>query len=257
MVSTAGIIIIGDEILSGRTKDTNINWIANELNIIGIRLVEARIITDDIDTIVQTINSFTKRFSYVFSCGGIGPTHDDITTESVAKAFNQKLEKNNEAMRRLKLHYEDTNIDFNEARQKMAIIPINATLIDNPVSAAPGFKVENLFVFAGVPKIMQGMFHTIINELTGGKKLFSKTVSSNVGEGLIAKDLERIENIFSEIKIGSYPYFKPRSFGTSVVLRSEDQKMLNDASKEVLKSIINLGGKGKILEEDQIDDRSL
>tara|TARA_B110000305_G_scaffold111743_1_gene125808 strand:- start:28 stop:801 length:774 start_codon:yes stop_codon:yes gene_type:complete len=257
MVSTAGIIIIGDEILSGRTKDTNINWIANELNIIGIRLVEARIIADDIDTIVETINSFTKKFSYVFSCGGIGPTHDDITTESVAKAFNQKLEKNNEAMRRLKLHYEDTNIDFNEARQKMAIIPINATLIDNPVSAAPGFKVENLFVFAGVPKIMQGMFHTIINELTGGKKLFSKTVSSNVGEGLIAKDLERIENNFSEIKIGSYPYFKPGSFGTSVVLRSEDQKMLNDASKEVLKAIINLGGKGKILEEDQIDDRSL
>ena len=173
MVSTAGIIIIGDEILSGRTKDTNINWIANELNNVGIRLVEARIIADDIDTIVETIHLFTKKFSYVFSCGGIGPTHDDITTESVAIAFNQKLEKNNEAMRRLKLHYEGTNIDFNEARQKMAIIPINAILIDNPVSAAPGFKVENLFVFAGVPKIMQGMFHTIINELTGGKKLFS------------------------------------------------------------------------------------
>jgi len=257
MVSTAGIIIIGDEILSGRTKDTNINWIANELNNVGIRLVEARIISDDIDTIVETINLYTKKFTYVFSCGGIGPTHDDITTESVAKAFNQKLEKNIEAMRRLKLHFEGTNIDFNEARQKMAIIPTNSTLIDNPVSAAPGFRVENLFVFAGVPKIMQGMFHTIIDELTGGKKLFSRTVSSNIGEGMIAKDLERIENSFSGIKIGSYPYFKPGSFGTSVVLRSEDEIKLNDASKEVLKAIINLGGQGKIFEEDQFDDRSL
>ena len=257
MVSTAGIIIIGDEILSGRTKDTNINWIANELSNIGIRLIEARIISDDVNTIVETINLFTKKFTYVFSCGGIGPTHDDITTESVAKAFNQKLEKNTEAMRRLKLHYEDTNIDFNEARQKMAIIPTNSILINNPVSAAPGFKIENLFVFAGVPKIMQGMFYTIINELTGGKKLFSKTVSSNIGEGLIAKDLERIENVFLGIKIGSYPYFKPGSFGTSVVLRSEDEIILNDASKEVLKAINNLGGKGKIIEEGQIDDRSL
>ena len=126
--------------------------------------------------LLQTINTFRNKFTYVFSCGGIGPTHDDITTESVAKAFNQKLEKNTEAMRRLTLHYENTNIEFNESRQKMAIIPTNSKLIDNPVSAAPGYKIENLFVFAGVPKIMQGMFHTILNELTGGKKLFSKTV---------------------------------------------------------------------------------
>ncbi|MBL6850855.1 MAG: competence/damage-inducible protein A [Alphaproteobacteria bacterium] len=257
MVSTAGIIIIGDEILSGRTKDTNINWIANELNKIGIRLIEARIIPDDPTTIIETIKFFTKNFTYVFSCGGIGPTHDDITTECVARAFNQELVKSDEAMRRLAAHYEGTNIEFNEARQKMAVVPSNSILIDNPVSAAPGYKIENLFVFAGVPKIMQGMFHTILHDLLGGIKLLSKTVSSNLGEGLIAKDLEKIESEFEDVKIGSYPYFKPGNFGTSVVLRSENKDRLNEASKKVLLSIINHGGKGKILEENEIDDRSL
>ena len=256
MVSTAGIIIIGDEILSGRTKDTNINWIATELNNIGIRLIEARIISDDSETIIETVKNFTKKFTYVFSCGGIGPTHDDITTESVARAFNQKLVKDPEAMRRLKLHYEGTNIEFNEARQKMAIIPTNSSLIDNPVSAAPGFKIENLFVFAGVPRIMQGMFNTILNDLIGGVKLKSKTVSSNIGEGLIAKDLERIEKKFKNVKIGSYPYFKPGNFGTSIVLRSESEILLNQASETVLSTIIKLGGEGKIVHENEVDERS-
>ena len=256
MVSTAGIIIIGDEILSGRTKDTNINWIATELNNIGVRLIEARIISDDSETIIETVKTFTKKFTYVFSCGGIGPTHDDITTESVARAFNQKLVKDPEAMRRLKIHYEGTNIEFNEARQKMAIIPTNSILIDNPVSAAPGYKIENLFVFAGVPKIMQGMFSTILYDLVGGIKLMSKTVSSNVGEGLIAKDLEQIEKKFKAVKIGSYPYFKPGNFGTSIVLRSEYESLLNQASESVLSAIIKLGGKGKIVEENELDERS-
>ena len=256
MVSTAGIIIIGDEILSGRTKDTNINWIATELNNIGVRLIEARIISDDSETIIETVKTFTKKFTYVFSCGGIGPTHDDITTESVASAFNQKLVKDPEAMRRLKIHYEGTNIEFNEARQKMAIIPTNSILIDNPVSAAPGYKIENLFVFAGVPKIMQGMFSTILHDLVGGIKLKSKTVSSNVGEGLIAKDLEQIEKKFKTVKIGSYPYFKPGNFGTSIVLRSEYESLLNQASEAVLSAIIKLGGIGKIVEENELDERS-
>ena len=256
MVSTAGIIIIGDEILSGRTKDTNINWIATELNNIGVRLIEARIISDDSETIIETVKTFTKKFTYVFSCGGIGPTHDDITTESVASAFNQKLVKDPEAMRRLKIHYEGTNIEFNEARQKMAIIPTNSILIDNPVSAAPGYKIENLFVFAGVPKIMQGMFSTILYDLVGGIKLKSKTVSSNVGEGLIAKDLEQIEKKFKAVKIGSYPYFKPGNFGTSIVLRSEYESLLNQASQDVLSVIIKLGGIGKIVEENELDERS-
>ena len=256
MVSTAGIIIIGDEILSGRTKDTNINWIATELNNIGVRLIEARIISDDSKTIIETVKTFTKKFTYVFSCGGIGPTHDDITTESVSTAFNQNLVKDPEAMRRLKIHYEGTNIEFNEARQKMAIIPTNSILIDNPVSSAPGYKIENLFVFAGVPKIMQGMFSTILYDLVGGIKLKSKTVSSNVGEGLIAKDLEQIEKKFKTVKIGSYPYFKPGNFGTSIVLRSEYESLLNQASQAVLSAIMKLGGTGKIIEENELDERS-
>ena len=246
MTVTAGIIIIGDEILSGRTKDLNINWIATELNQIGIRLIEARVIIDDKDTIVEVINKFRKKFTYVFSCGGIGPTHDDITTESVASAFNLQLEKNNEAMERLNLHYSNTKIEFNEARQKMAIIPKGATLIDNPVSAAPGFRIENVFVFAGVPKIMQGMFKSISDQLSGGEILNSVTVTCDIGEGLIAKSLEEIERKYAGLKIGSYPYFKPNGFGTSIVLRSINKRILKLASQEVLKSIENNGGKGSI-----------
>ena len=247
MTVTAGIIIIGDEILSGRTKDLNINWIATELNQIGIRLIEARVIIDDKDTIVEVINKFRKKFTYVFSCGGIGPTHDDITTESVASAFNLQLEKNNEAMERLNLHYSNTKVEFNEARQKMAIIPKGATLIDNPVSAAPGFRIENVFVFAGVPRIMQGMFKSISDQLSGGEILNSVTVTSNIGEGLIAKSLEEIERKYEGLKIGSYPYFKPNSFGTSIVLRSEKIGIVNEALTEVLKAIKNNGGSGAIV----------
>ena len=246
MTVTSGIIIIGDEILSGRTKDLNINWIATELNQIGIRLIEARVIIDDKHTIVDVINEFRKKFTYVFSCGGIGPTHDDITTESVASAFNLQLEKNDEAMKRLNLHYSNTKIEFNEARQKMAIIPKGATLIDNPVSAAPGFRIENVFVFAGVPRIMQGMFKSISDQLSGGKILNSVTVICNIGEGLIAKSLEEVERKYAGLKIGSYPYFKPNGFGTSIVLRSINKRILKLASQEVLKSIENNGGKGSI-----------
>mgnify|MGYP001228032173 CR=1 FL=1 len=211
----AAILIIGNEILSGRTQDKNVSFISNWLNLqCGISVNEVRIVPDIEKMIVKHLIELSKKYNYVFTTGGIGPTHDDITTESVANAFNQKLVKDPEAMRRLKIHYEGTNIEFNEARQKMAIIPTNSILIDNPVSAAPGYKIENLFVFAGVPKIMQGMFSTILYDLVGGIKLKSKTVSSNVGEGLIAKDLEQIEKKFKTVKIGSYPYFKPGNFGT-------------------------------------------
>ena len=247
MVSTSGIIIIGDEILSGRTKDLNINWLASELNLIGIRLVEARVIPDNKETIIEVINNFRKKFTYVFSCGGIGPTHDDITTECIAAAFNLELEKNKEAMRRLKNHYYNTNMEFNEARQKMAIIPKGADLIDNQISAAPGFKIENLYVMAGVPKIMQSMFKSIRNQLTGGIILFDKTISCSIGEGKIAKSLGEIEKKYQDLKIGSYPYFNPNGFGTNIVLRSEKEEVIELASKEILKSIQKNGGKGTVL----------
>ncbi len=246
MTATAAVIIIGDEILSGRTKDQNANWIATELNLIGIRLKEIKVIPDDKKTIIETVNNYRKSFSYVFSCGGIGPTHDDITTESIAEAFDIKLEKNKIAMRLLTDHYKLSNINFNEARQKMAIIPVGATLIENPVSVAPGFSIENLYVFAGVPKIMQGMFGSIRQKLVGGKKLFNITITCDLGEGVIAKSLEKIENEFKNIKIGSYPYFNPNGFGTSVVIRSESKNTLDSSVKKILEAISINGGKYKI-----------
>ena len=246
MGPSAGIIIIGDEILSGRTKDTNINWIANELNQIGIKLKEARVIEDDKKIIVDTVLEFSKKFSYVFTSGGIGPTHDDITTVSIAEAFKVDLEKNQIAMNLLKKHYKKSNIDFNEARQKMAIIPKGALLIDNPVSVAPGFNIKNVYVFAGVPKIMQSMFHSISSKLKNGIIMKSKTITCDIGEGKIAKSLSQIEKQFLNMKIGSYPYFNPKSFGTSIVVRSEKKEDIDLAIEKLREIISQFGGKYEI-----------
>ena len=246
MSSSAGIIIIGDEILSGRTKDTNINWIANELNQIGIKLKEARVIEDDKKIIVDTVLEFSKKFSYVFTSGGIGPTHDDITTVSIAEAFKVDLEKNQIAMNLLKKHYKKSNIDFNEARQKMAIIPKGALLIDNPVSVAPGFNIKNVYVFAGVPQIMHGMFHSISSKLKNGKIMKSKTITCDIGEGKIAISLGQIEKQFLNMKIGSYPYFNPKSFGTSIVVRSEKIEDIDLAIEKLREIISQFGGKYEI-----------
>ena len=247
MSSSAGIIIIGDEILSWRTRDTNINWIANELNKLGINLKEARIIEDDKKIIKNTVLEFSKKFTYVFTSGGIGPTHDDITTESIAEAFQVDLEKNKIAMKLLKKYYETSNIDFNEARQKMAIIPKGASLIDNAVSIAPGFNIKNVYVFAGIPKIMQCMFHSISSKLKGGIIIKSKTITCNVGEGKIAIDLGQIEKKFLNMKIGSYPYFNPQSFGTSIVIRSENIEDIDIAVEKIIKMIKKFGGNFEIL----------
>ena len=246
MSSSAGIIIIGDEILSGRTKDSNINWIANELNQIGIKLKEARVIEDEKKIIIDTVLEFSKKFSYVFTSGGIGPTHDDITTESIAEAFKVDLEKNQIAMNLLKKHYEKSNIDFNEARQKMAVIPKGALLIDNPVSVAPGFNIKNIYVFAGVPKIMHSMFHSISSKLKNGIIIKSKTITCNIGEGKIANSLSQIEKQFLNMKIGSYPYFNPKSFGTSIVVRSQKIEDIDLAIEKLRKIISQFGGKYEI-----------
>ncbi len=243
MVSTAGIIIIGDEILSGRTKDTNVNWIANQLNLIGVRLQEVKVIQDDKKKIIDTVLEYSNKFTFVFTSGGIGPTHDDITTASIAEAFGKDLEKNKIAMRLLINHYKNSNIEFNEARQKMAIIPKGSVLIDNPVSVAPGFKINNVYVFAGVPRIMQGMFHSIKNELTGGVILKSKTITCDVGEGLLANYLNSFENEFKDVKIGSYPFFNPTGFGTSIVIRSQDINKINLVTERLSSIISSLGGK--------------
>jgi molybdenum cofactor synthesis domain-containing protein len=221
---TACLIIIGNEVLSGRTQDKNLAWIATELNKLGIRLMETRIIPDIGQTIVTCVNSTRRQFDMVFTTGGIGPTHDDITSEFIAKAFNVPLIRHPEAKALLEKHYPPEQI--NEARMKMADIPEGATLIHNPVSAAPGYKMENVYVMAGVPRIMQAMFDGIKHTFAGGAPMISATVSAFITEGSIAEDLGRIQTQFPTVEIGSYPFVRHQKLGTSLVARSTDAEAL-------------------------------
>ncbi len=221
---SACLIVIGNEILSGRTQDKNISFIATGLNEIGINLSEVRIIPDVEQTIVDTVKSCSSAFDYVFTTGGIGPTHDDITSNSIAKAFNVALSRNKEAENILLNHYGAENL--NTARLKMAEIPEGSKLIYNPVSAAPGFIIENVYVMAGVPRVMQAMFDNIKGELKGGAKTLSKTISIYTTEGFIAEGLTKIQNEFPDVEIGSYPFIKNQRLGTSLVCRSTDTERL-------------------------------
>ena len=238
---TAAICVIGDEILSGRTKDKNIGWLAEQLTGIGIQLVEARIIADVKDTIIRHITDLSAANDYVFTSGGIGPTHDDITTVSVAEAFGVAVERNEEAMRRLEHHYMGTEIVLNEVRKKMADIPVGATLIDNPVSAAPGFCLNNVYVMAGVPSIMQSMFGCLAPSLQGGTVPTRLTVQCATGEGNIAHILEQISKKNNAISVGSYPWFKPGQFGTAVVLTGLDKTTVKSAADELCTLIKKAG----------------
>lgn len=238
---TAAVCIIGNEILSGRTQDKNVAFLGEQLNDLGIRLCEVRIIRDDETEIVETVRALSARYTYVFTSGGIGPTHDDITTDCVGKAFGAEVVLNDEAMRRLTAHYAGSGIDFNEARRRMARIPVGATLIDNPVSAAPGFILGNVHVMAGVPRIMQAMFEGLKSALTGGARVLSRTVACTIGEGTVAAGLGAIQARYPEIEIGSYPYFRAGSFGTSLVLRGADAGRLDAAVEEVRALVRSLG----------------
>lgn len=239
---TAAMLIIGNEILSGRTKDKNVGYIAEELTAMGIRLSEVRVVRDDEAAIIEAVTRLSDRYTYVFTSGGIGPTHDDITTACIAKAFGVAVERNAEAMRRLTAHYANSGVEFNAARQKMAEIPVGAALIDNPVSAAPGFILRNVHVMAGVPRILQAMFEGLKPTLTGGAQMLSRTVACTVGEGTVAGGLGRVQEAFPEIEIGSYPYFRAGAFGTSLVLRGTDEARLDAAAEEVRALVRSLGG---------------
>ncbi|EHI49597.1 putative nuleotide-utilizing enzyme, moeA [SAR116 cluster alpha proteobacterium HIMB100] len=238
---TAAILVIGDEILSGRTKDKNIGWLAEELTKLGISLCEARVIADIETVIIAHVQELSERYDYLFTSGGIGPTHDDITTQSVAAAFGVPVIRHAEAEARLILHYQDTDIDFNEARQKMADIPDTATLIDNPVSAAPGFKLANVYVMAGVPSILQAMFVTFSHTLTGGVQPTRITVQCATGEGTIATIMGDIAARFDGVSVGSYPWFKPGQFGTAVVLTGLDVDKVDAAAIE-LETLVKQSG---------------
>lgn len=230
-VVTAAVVIIGNEILSGRTQDKNINYIALKLGEIGIRLREVRIIPDVEAVIVDTVNTLRHSYNYVFTCGGIGPTHDDITSECIARAFGVEYEVNPEAFMILEKHYPVG--EFTPARQKMAMLPRGAGLVLNPVSAAPGFVMENVYVMAGVPRIMQAMMDNIAVTLKGGDIVHSRTVSTSLPESKIAEGLAVIQSEYEDVDIGSYPYFKDGNLGVSVVLRGTVEARLDSASDQV------------------------
>lgn len=229
---TAAMLIIGNEILSGRTVDANLPYLANFLGKIGIRLVEVRVVQDIEAEIVDAVNTLRGKVDYVFTTGGIGPTHDDITAGSIAKAFGLALIRHPEAVRRLVEFYPPER--RTEARMKMAETPEGALLIDNPVSVAPGFIVENVHVMAGVPKIMQAMLDMIRPRLAGGILVKSRTLVVVKGEGDIAPELGAIQARHPELDIGSYPFFRMDKPGTSIVFRGEDRTAIDAAFAELL-----------------------
>ena len=235
----AALIIIGNEILSGRTKDKNLAYLAEWLNEIGIQLYEVRVIRDDEKEIIDCVNLLRKKFDYVFTTGGIGPTHDDITTESIAKAFDVELETNPEALKILQGYYKKG--DLNEARLKMTLLPIGAELVENPVTKAPGFKMDNVFVMAGIPSIMQGMLEGARVFLETGTKMSSKSIDVFMPESFVATELSQIQDNYGNVEIGSYPFNKDGKFGTSLVMRSADLEALDRCEIEVAEMIKKLG----------------
>lgn len=228
---TAAILIIGNEILSGRTGDANIQFLCGRLSQMGIYTKEARVIPDEEAVIIETVQFLANKYTYVFTTGGIGATHDDITAASLAKAFNRNLIVHEEAYETLKNYYGDK---FNEARKRMSLIPEGAALITNPISAAPGFQVNNVFALAGIPMVMQSMFDALHTRLEGGTPILNKTVSSTVAENSIADELALIQNRYPEIEIGSYPYFLANgSYGVNLVLRGIDPDIIHRAEEEL------------------------
>ena len=228
----AAILIIGNEILSGRTQDTNTTTLATWLNSIGVKVKEVRVIPDIKKTIVETLNILRKENTYVFTTGGIGPTHDDITAESVAEAFNIKYEIHKKAFKILEEYYNPG--EFNEGRQKMVMMPENAELILNPTSGAPGFNVENVFCLPGVPSILKSMLGGLKNKIIGGEPILSHTISLKTVESEIANSLSKVQNQNKDVEIGSYPFFHAGKLGVSIVLRSEQQSKIDTCNSQIL-----------------------
>jgi molybdenum cofactor synthesis domain-containing protein len=238
-IVTASVLVIGNEILSGRTKDANLNYLATELNAIGVRLLEARVVADVPEAIVKAVNELRAAYDYVFTTGGIGPTHDDITSECVAKAFGVALIKDPRAVKLLTDHYGEANLT--EARLRMAHLPEGAAIVDNPISTAPGFQIGNVFVLAGVPAICRAMFDGVKGRLKVGDRMLSATVSGYVGEGVIAKGLGALQERYPQLEIGSYPFFRQGRFGASFVLRGTDAAAIKAATEELRAIIRGLG----------------
>jgi len=245
---TACCLIIGNEVLSGRTKDANLGWLAERLTGMGIRLAEARVIPDVEEVIINTVNDVRTKYNYVFTTGGIGPTHDDITSLCIAKAFGVEIHRDPEAKALLESFIPPERL--NEARLKMADVPVGSVLVGNPVSKAPGFRMENVYVMAGVPSIMRAMFDGFAQELVGGDKIESIAVASYLPEGAIAEPLSTIQDDHPNVEIGSYPFFRDGNFGCTVISRGADLSELESVVDNVRQMIRNLGGEP--IDEDMI-----
>lgn len=236
---TASLLLIGNELLSGRTRDRNLPFIGRRLAELGIRLAEARVIADDTATIVANINDCRQRFDYVFTTGGIGPTHDDITAAAVAKAFDQPIERHPAAEQILREFYGD---EINGARLKMAEMPAGSVPIDNPLSGAPGFQIENVFVLAGIPAVMQAMFDTLAARLEHGAPILSRTLKTNCREGELAAGLSAIQIRYPQVAIGSYPFFNDDSHGVNLVFRGTEASLLDQVAHELEALVTAIGG---------------
>ena len=230
---TAAMLVIGDEILSGRTRDANMYHLAGQLTEQGIDLKEVRVVSDDPKAIIAAVQSLSDSYTHVFTSGGIGPTHDDITADCIAKAFGVHINVRDDARAILQAHYDAQKQPLNEARLRMARIPVGASLIDNPVSKAPGFTLKNVHVMAGVPSIFQAMTASVLPSLTGGQPLISQTYRIERGEGDIAAPLGALAEAFPELSIGCYPFQKDGLFGANVVIRGTDSGMLEQAMAQL------------------------
>jgi molybdenum cofactor synthesis domain-containing protein len=238
----ACLIVIGNEILSGRTRDANVAFFATALNECGIRLGEVRVISDVEDAIVETVNAVRSRYDYVFTTGGIGPTHDDITAASIARAFGVRLSLNEEARERLAAHCRSRGVELNEARLRMAHVPDGAILIDNPISVAPGFQIGNVFVMAGIPSVARAMFETVRARLEGGSVIRSRNVGCRLFEGEIARGLGEIQDAWPDLEIGSYPSWDDDGPVLNLVLRGSDEASLDRAAAEIASLVRSKGG---------------
>ncbi len=232
-IVSAAMLAIGDELLSGRTKDKNISHLADVMTMSGIDLKEVRIVADEEPAIIEALNALRERYDYVFTSGGIGPTHDDITADAVSAAFGLPCEHDDEAMRLLGDMYRVREMEFTDARKRMARMPRGAQHIANPVSVAPGFIVENVYVMAGVPQVFQAMLDNVIPTLRTGSKILSQAVRSPYGEGDIGTLLTGVQNAHPETSIGSYPKYDGQRFSTEIVVRARDAAALNAAAQDV------------------------
>jgi len=244
-IYSAALVIIGNEILAGRTHDTNTPWIAERLTDYGIVLGEVRVISDVEEEIIFSVNELRKKFDYVFTTGGIGPTHDDITAESIAKAFGKELVRDERASQMLEEHYGIE--ELTPPRAKMSLIPMGAKLIPNPVTAAPGFIIENVYVMAGVPRIMQAMFDHLLGMIKAGKPILSNTVACNLSESTVATDLTVLQEQYPDVQLGSYPHYRGGVLGLSLVLRATNKKNLENATERLIEIIKEHGDEPRAL----------